>query len=75
MFSQEGLIQQIVSELKTQDILLQLNILELLTNLALSPHGLKFLVQNEVLKGLSELVGSMGGNPTANLIIPGLFFI
>lgn len=66
-------LYRLLGELKTDDILMQLNILELLSNLAITPHGLNFLIENDVLKQLSEMVKALEGNQLSNLVIPGNF--
>lgn len=68
----QNLLHRLISELKTDDVLIQLNVMELLSNLAVIPQGLDFLIENDVLKQLSEMVRNLEGNPMANLVIPGM---
>lgn len=68
----QNLIHKLIGELKTEDVLMQLNVVELLSNLAIVPQGLDFLIENDVLKLLSDMVRGLEGNPMANLVIPGV---
>ncbi|XP_044262217.1 26S proteasome non-ATPase regulatory subunit 5 [Tribolium madens] len=53
-----GLFSQIFNELDSNDILLRLNVLELLTQLGSSKHGFNYLESNETLKKLSGMLES-----------------
>lgn len=60
-----------VSELKTNDVLYQLNILELLSQLAVKAHGISYLVQRGVLQRIAVLVEALHHNPLGSLLVPG----
>ncbi|XP_063533462.1 26S proteasome non-ATPase regulatory subunit 5 [Cydia strobilella] len=60
-----------VSELDTDDVLYQLNILELMSRLAVAPHGINHFVKTGVLKRVSELVAALPNNPLSALLTPG----
>ncbi|XP_055897800.1 26S proteasome non-ATPase regulatory subunit 5-like [Biomphalaria glabrata] len=66
-----GLIQQIVNEVQSEDILVQLNAIEMVSDLALSPHGLIFLDQQGVLSRLEEMMVGLNNNPMMGLLLPG----
>lgn len=66
-----GYIDSMVSELNSNDVLYQMNILELLSNLAVKPYGINYLVQNKALKYISELVADMSNNSMKEILIPG----
>ncbi|GLG97513.1 hypothetical protein R5R35_011825 [Gryllus longicercus] len=67
-----GLLPALVEELQTEDVLLQLNALELLTKLALKPHGLEWLQHRGILRQLAEKVNSIEEEPLGSLLLPGL---
>ncbi|CAH0725180.1 unnamed protein product, partial [Brenthis ino] len=67
----EGYIEFMVNELHSNDILYQLNILELLTQLAITPHGINHLVKQGTFQKISELVRDIHNNPFGGLLIPG----
>ncbi|XP_001605001.1 26S proteasome non-ATPase regulatory subunit 5 [Nasonia vitripennis] len=67
-----GFLQSLISMLDSDDILLQLNALETLRELALSQEGLDYLEQQEVLQQLSEKIAKAHETPLSNLLIPGL---
>ncbi|CAH2105570.1 unnamed protein product [Euphydryas editha] len=66
-----GYIDFMVNELQSDDILYQLNILELLSQLAIKPHGINYLVKQGTLLNISELVKNLNQNPFGGLLIPG----
>lgn len=70
----EGYLDFMVNELQTDDILYQLNILELISQLATQPHGINFLVKQGTLQKISELVKDLKNNPFGGLLTPGNYF-
>ncbi|XP_023933824.2 26S proteasome non-ATPase regulatory subunit 5 [Bicyclus anynana] len=66
-----GYFDFMVTELQTDDILYQMNILELLSQLAIKPHGITFLVKQGALQKLSELIMDLQNNPFRGLLTPG----
>ncbi|XP_012280324.1 26S proteasome non-ATPase regulatory subunit 5 [Orussus abietinus] len=70
--AQSGLLYSLLLVLDNEDVLLQLNALELLTQLALTSDGLDYLESQNVLSKLSEKIVSANENPLSNLLIPGL---
>ena len=69
--SESGLLQQFINELHRDDILVQLNCLELLSDLALVEHGLAYLDQQGVLATLENMMKSSESDPLAGFLIPG----
>ncbi|XP_045447090.1 26S proteasome non-ATPase regulatory subunit 5 [Melitaea cinxia] len=66
-----GYIDFMVNELESDDILYQLNILELLSQLAIKPHGINYLIKQGTLLKISELVKNLHENAFGGLLIPG----
>lgn len=69
---QSGFLQSLISVLDNEDELIQLNALEVMTDLALSEEGLKYLEQQEVLEKLAQKIAHANETPLSNLLIPGL---
>ncbi|XP_068631028.1 26S proteasome non-ATPase regulatory subunit 5 [Battus philenor] len=66
-----GYIDHMISELNSSDILYQLNILELLSRLAVKSHGINYLVKEGGLEKIAALIGDVQKNPLGSLLIPG----
>lgn len=67
-----GVFEKLLKELNSDDILVQMNCFELLTNLASSSeHGLVFLEQNGVMTKLHNMLLEAETNPLIDLVIPG----
>lgn len=66
-----GYIDHLVVALQTNDILYQLNLLELLSRLAIKPHGINYLVKQGALKRISDLILEVPINPHGDLLTPG----
>ena len=60
-----------MNELHRDDILLQLNCLELLSDLAVTEHGLLYLDQEGIIGKLETLMHSTEDDPLASFLIPG----
>ncbi|CAH2267696.1 jg4726 [Pararge aegeria aegeria] len=71
----QGYYDFMVNELQTDDVLYQLNILELLSLLAIKPHGIAFLIKQGTLQKISELVRDLKNNPLGGLLTPGSKYI
>nr|CAD7441459.1 unnamed protein product [Timema bartmani] len=67
-----GLLPSLISELDSDDILLQLNALELFSKLAVTPHGFQYFHQRGVLATLADKVLNTGESPFGSLLLPGL---
>jgi 26S proteasome non-ATPase regulatory subunit 5 len=67
-----GFLQSLISSLNDDDILIQLNALETLTELALTKVGLDFLEQQQVLQQLADKIARAHETPLSSLLIPGL---
>lgn len=70
--AQSGFLNSLINVLENDDILLQLNALEILTQLAIFEEGLSYLEQQDVLNKLVQKVAQANENPLSNLLIPGL---
>ncbi|CAH0407424.1 unnamed protein product [Chilo suppressalis] len=66
-----GYIDQIITDLTTNDVLLQLNLIELLARLAIKPHGINYLVKQGVLKKITDFAIDLPNNPCGGLLVPG----
>ncbi|XP_033184534.1 26S proteasome non-ATPase regulatory subunit 5 [Bombus vancouverensis nearcticus] len=69
---QSGFLNSLFEVLENEDILLQINALEILTELALTEEGLNYLEQQEVIKKFVQKITQANENPLSNLLIPGL---
>lgn len=70
--AQSGFLNSLINVLENDDILLQLNALEILTQLAIFEEGLSYLEQQEVLSKLVQKIAQANENHLSNLLIPGL---
>ncbi|CAG9795078.1 unnamed protein product [Diatraea saccharalis] len=66
-----GYIDHMLAELSTSDILYHLNIIELLSRLAVKPYGINYLVKQGVLKKISDLFIDLPNIPCGGLLLPG----
>lgn len=64
-----------MSELSTDDILYQLNILELLSQLSITPYGMNYLVTCGALNKIVDFIRDSKTNPLRNLVIPGNYIL
>ncbi|CAK9810296.1 26S proteasome non-ATPase regulatory subunit 5 [Anthophora plagiata] len=69
---QTGFLSSLTSILDNEDILLQVNALEILTELAITEDGLRYLEQRGVLKHLVQKIDEADENPWFSLFVPGL---
>ncbi|XP_060078581.1 26S proteasome non-ATPase regulatory subunit 5-like [Ylistrum balloti] len=69
---ESGMLQQLLNEVHKDDILLQLNCIELLSDLAMSEHCLVFLDQQGIIRRLDDMIASVDTDPMAGLLLPGL---
>lgn len=67
-----GFLAQLVSLLQTQDFLVQLNVTELLTQLAITSHGHKYLETTGVMETMGVMLRDCPNLPFADVIMPGL---
>ena len=68
---EDGMLQQFVNELYKDDILLQLNCLELLSDLAITEHGLLYLDQEGIVGKLETMMQLTENDPVASFLVPG----
>lgn len=64
-----------VDELQSNDVLYQLNILELLSRLVVTPHGINYLIKRGTLENISKLLKDLSTNPLGGLLTPGKWFV
>lgn len=70
-----GLINALIAELNTDDVLLKLNVIELLSTLAASNHGLIYLQGEKIIDKLHIQLATINEDPLGNLIAPGKIFL
>jgi len=66
-----GFLQRICQEVLTDDVLVQLNALEILSDFAESNHGILYLEQKGALKDMDNLLGQSCSSPMASYLLPG----
>ncbi|XP_055628532.1 26S proteasome non-ATPase regulatory subunit 5 [Toxorhynchites rutilus septentrionalis] len=69
--SVEKYLQRALHDLDEDDILLQLNVLQVLSELSTKSHGMAYLENNGVLDKVMKKTESLEQNPLASLLIPG----
>ena len=67
-----GMLSQLVDILASNDFLLQLNSVELLTQLAITSHGQLYLETAGVMATLATLLQDCHNMPFAQILIPGI---
>ena len=70
-----GLLSQLVSILNSSDFLLQLNCVELLTQLAICSHGQIYLETAGVMNKLGIMLNDCPNMPFAEIIMPGKYSV
>ncbi|CAG0899170.1 unnamed protein product [Darwinula stevensoni] len=70
-FVERNFLPRLIDEVQKQDILVQLNAIEMLTELALTPHGLHYLEDRNVLKDLEKILNTSDGDPLRSFLVPG----
>lgn len=66
-----GFLQSLISILDTDDILVQLNALTVLTTLASNKDGLDYLEEQGVLQSLTRRMALVDETPFSNMFLPG----
>ena len=66
-----GFLQRLCQEVLTDDVLVQLNALEILSDLAECNHGILYLEQKGALKDMDGLLGQSASSPMASYLLPG----
>lgn len=70
--SRQGFLQRLCSEVQEEsDILSQLNAIEILSDLAESSHGFRFLETQQVLSEMDRLLNKIASDTFADLVLPG----
>ena len=66
-----GFLQRLCQEVLTDDVLVQLNALEILSDLAECNHGILYLEQKGALKDMDGLLGQSASSSMASYLLPG----
>lgn len=66
-----GILEQLLLELKKDDVLVLLTTLEFITNLALTQHGYSYLESHGVVIHLAKQIANVEFNPLSALVLPG----
>jgi 26S proteasome non-ATPase regulatory subunit 5 len=69
---EKELINSLLAEVSTGDILVQLNALELITTLASCQHGRDYLERQGIIQKLAGNLDEATADPLASLLVPGL---
>ncbi|XP_037038603.1 26S proteasome non-ATPase regulatory subunit 5 [Bradysia coprophila] len=64
-------IDRLCTDLDTTDMLLELNILEFLSDLAQTDHGWLYLENKGIVKKIAEKLDGLEANPLRNILFPG----
>ena len=75
MCDKTGFLQKLVNEVGKDDILVQLNCLELLKEMALFEHGLVYLDRHGVITKMETLLKDAESDPLAGFLKPGILLI
>ena len=68
-----GLMNKLISEVtNTGDVLTQLNGIEMITKLALRPHGRALLKEKGVFDKFQYMLSLTETDPLANMLLPGI---
>jgi len=67
-----GFLDQLIKILHTEDFLLKLNCVELLTTLALAPHGQRYIESTGLLTTMATMLEDCHNHPFADILLPGL---
>lgn len=68
----EGLLDRLITFLRTDDILAMLALVEVCSKMAITPHGQDFLERHGIIKFLAGELVSFEDNPLSSLTYPGL---
>ena len=66
-----GLLTQLTNEIYKDDILVQLNCLEMLAQLASALHCLQYLDQQSIISKLEKMLSDVHSDPMATFLLPG----
>ena len=68
-----GLLQDLLSDLHSDDVLIQLNAAEMVTNLAMCHHGLTYLTQQGIVDKMESMMVQAEGDPLQAFLLPGRY--
>ncbi len=66
-----GLLQDLLQDLSCDDVLIQLNAAEMLTNLAMCQHGLMYLTQQGIVGRMESTMVEAESDPLQDFLLPG----
>ncbi|KAH8033282.1 hypothetical protein HPB51_008765 [Rhipicephalus microplus] len=69
--SENGYLERLVKEMDKNDVLVQLNALEVLTDLVSCNHGLDYLERTGIISKLRQKALNIGSDPLGNFLGPG----
>lgn len=64
-------LQHLIADLNSKDVLMQFNALEFLSDLALVSYGLVYLENSGVFKTITKNIETLADNPMKDIIVPG----
>lgn len=67
----EFILEKLVNDLDTEDILLQLNVLDLVADLALTDYGHTYLENKDVFSKVLRQIEQLDDNPFKSILVPG----
>ncbi|KAL1423517.1 hypothetical protein MTO96_020905 [Rhipicephalus appendiculatus] len=70
--SESGYLERLVKEMDKNDVLVQLNALEVLTDLVSCSHGLDYLERTGIISKLRQKALNIGSDPLGNFLGPGV---
>lgn len=70
-----GLVERLLKEMDQNDVLVQLNCLQVLGDLAAVEHCLLYLEQQGFIRKIENLLKEGDNNPFFNFLLPGLYNI
>ena len=65
-----GFLEQLFKMLQTEDCMVKLNCVDLLTTMALVPHGLKYIEAAGLLNTMSSMLENCPNHPNADILLP-----
>ncbi|NXY84859.1 PSMD5 ATPase, partial [Alcedo cyanopectus] len=66
-----GLIGELIGELTGEDVLVRATCIEMVTSLALTPHGRQYLAQQGVMDKISNIIVGAESDPFSGFYLPG----
>ncbi|XP_074655352.1 26S proteasome non-ATPase regulatory subunit 5-like [Tubulanus polymorphus] len=67
-----GVLDLLINEIYKDDLLVQLNCLDQLTDIAMTEHGLQFLIKQGIVLKLEQMLEILETDPMVSFLLPGL---